>query len=159
MSTRYLSAKLFFAFAALNLIVSGIAIGHDRLLAEMYLNPLAWVALPGLVPISEALVSLAFGLLYLFVESGPKRRVSMRLSIAQLLLILLGFCGHLVMVRFWWRVLDVGQPELLPLPIWSTILSLTAFSISFVLFLLNIFAGNRTLPRASQNGLPVEAQR
>jgi hypothetical protein len=94
--------------------------------------------LPRLIPFAVAIVLAGFALLYFGFERKLKRPASVLLAVAQLILLLLGALGHSVIVRFWWRVLGEEQATGLPMPLWSVMLSMSAFMLSLVIFVVNI---------------------
>ena len=145
-NTSYIAAKLFFALGLLNVAIVAV---HPRgqFPTELYLNPHSLLIAPGIIPFTEALAAIAFGVVYLFLEMSLKRTFSARLSLIQMACLMVGFGAPLVVVRIWWWVLGVGEPRLLPLPFWSTLFSLTALSASFAVFLFNVFLATRISAR------------
>ena len=142
MATRYIPAKLFLALALVSFAV-GAALFRRELPLDMYLYPLGTLIFPRLIPLALGIISAAFGLIYLFVEKGYKRNLSISLTLVQIAFLLVGVFGHTIITRYWWRVLGDEQATNLPLPLWSVMLLLSGFSISAVAFLLNIFLVNR----------------
>jgi hypothetical protein len=148
MKKQNLSAKLFAGAAFLSALVGVILFPHGLPL-DFYVNPLFLVMLPRLIPFAVAIVLAGFALLYFGFERKLKRPASVPLAVAQLILLLLGALGHGVIVRFWWRVLGEEQATGLPMPLWSVMLSMSAFTLSLVIFVVNIYWSMRgTLRKA-----------
>jgi hypothetical protein len=136
-NNRYIAAKIFFGMALLFALV-GIVLLKQGLPADPHFYPLFFLMIPGLIPFSVAILLACFGVAYFGFERLAKQPVSLPLAVAHLILFLLGMYGHSVVVRFWWRVLGTEHATRVPMPVWSALLSATAFTLSLVLFLLNI---------------------
>jgi len=146
-NTRYLAAKLFFGVAFLSALI-GVVLLRSGLPLEFYVNPLFLVMLPRLIPFSVAILATCFGVAYLAFERKTKQPVSVPLAVTQLILFLLGTYGHSVIVRFWWRVLGEEHATGIPMPVWSVLLSMAAFTASLVVFVTNIvWSARRSLQK------------
>ena len=142
MSAKYISAKLFFVLA-LACFVVGAALSHNDLPGGIYSNPLLMVLFPRLIPFSLAIISACVGLAYFVAEKSFRRNARVWLTLVQITFLLVGVFGHIVIVRFWWRVLGEEHATNLPVPLWSVVLFIVSIVISFVVFLLNIFLSKR----------------
>lgn len=146
MKNQNLSARLFAGAAFLSALL-GVILFRGGLPLEFYVNPLFLLMFPRLIPFAFAIVSAGFALLYFGFERRLKRHASVPLAVAQLISLLVGAFGHSVIVRFWWRVLGEEQATGLPVPLWSVMLSMSAFMLSLVIFVVNIFWSMRRAPR------------
>jgi hypothetical protein len=146
MDNRYIPAKLFFVLATVCVAI-GAALFRPEWPLDMDLNPIVLIFTPRLIPFAVAIISAAFGLVFLAIERNFKWPVSVPLTLVQIAFFLGGVFGHTVLTRFWWRVLGEEHATNLQLPLWSVMLYLFAFTISVVVFFLNIFLGSRTLSR------------
>jgi hypothetical protein len=142
MNYRYIPAKLFLGLTLVCIAV-GVALFRTGLPVDMYLNPLAMLLLPRLIPFALAIISVGFALIYLVTERNFNRRVSVPLTLVQITFLLLGVFGQSVITRFWWQVLGGKQTANAPIPLWSVILGAFAPAASVLVFLLNIFSGKR----------------
>jgi hypothetical protein len=104
MSAKYISAKLFFVLA-LACFVVGAALSHNDLPGGIYSNSLLMVLFPRLIPFPLAIISACVGLVYFVAEKSSRRNARVWLTLVQITFLLVGVFGHIVIVRFWWRVL------------------------------------------------------
>jgi heme/copper-type cytochrome/quinol oxidase subunit 1 len=137
MKSRHLATKLCFGVAFL-FALGGLIFIKRGLLPGLTLDPLYFVLIPGLIPFSIAILLACFGALYLGFELMSNRSVSLPLAAAQLIFFLLGSYGHSVMMKFWWRVLGAEGSTAIPVPMWSMLLSASAFSLSLIVFVFNL---------------------
>ena len=150
-----MSAKLFFGLALVSAVI-GAALFRRDLPLDMYLFPLAVLNIPRLIPFGLGIISIGFGLAYLLMERGSKRRFSVPLTLVQIAFLLTGVFGQIILTRFWWRVLGEEQATNLPLPVWSAMLIVLGFPTSFLAFLANIFVGSRSPFRKASITSPKE---
>jgi len=141
---RYLAAKLFFGLALIS-VVSGLVLRQPGYSLDMYLNPVFLIYLPRLMPFALAIISAVFGAVYLVVEKGLTRPVSVRLAVVHLGFLLLAAYGHLVVVRFWSHVLGDNPPANPQIPLWSVFMSWSALIISIAAFFLNLLFPRRKI--------------
>ncbi|HEV2299639.1 MAG TPA: hypothetical protein VGR72_14125 [Candidatus Acidoferrales bacterium] len=145
MNTRYLSAKLFWGLAVLSFILGVVLLRRGLTLVD-YLNPLFLLFLPRLIPFGVAVLSIAFGLVYLVVERDFRRPPSVPLTVAHLTFFLLAIFGHIMSVHFIGRALSERHLQNPPMPLWGTGLFLFAFGASLVFFAMNIIRSARRTP-------------
>jgi hypothetical protein len=143
MNSRYVAPKLFFALAAL-CALAGIAlfrreaVGDYLSLQSPVLDLLSLAMIPRLIPFAAAVLSACFGLVYFTLESNFRRRPKISLVLVQLVSYLLAVLGHVILVRFWWRVLG-DEHATIPLPVWAGVLEFAGFVIFCLAFATNIF--------------------
>lgn len=145
MNARFLSARLFWGLALLSFIV-GVALFRRGLPLKFYFNPLFLLFFPRLIPFGVAVLSIAFGLVYLVVERDFRRPPSVPLTVAHLTFFLLAIFGHIMSVHFIGRALSEQHPENPPMPLWGTGLFLFAFAATIGSFALNIIRSARRTP-------------
>lgn len=142
MGAKYISAKLFFVLALVCFVI-GAALFRTDLSRGIFSSPLSIVFFPRLMPFSLGIVSACFGLVYFFIEKSFKRHARVSLTLAQMTFLLLGVFGHIVILRFWWRVLGEEQATNLAMPLWSVMLFYVSITVSLIVFLLNISLSKR----------------
>ena len=142
MSAKYVSAKLFFVLALVCFVV-GAALFRNDLPGGIYSSPLSMVLFPRLIPFPLAIISACLGLVYFVIEKDFRRNARVSLTLVQIAFLLAGVFGHIVIVRFWWRVLGEEHATNLPMPLWSVMLFYVSIVISFIVFFLNIFLSKR----------------
>jgi hypothetical protein len=142
MSAKYISAKLFFVLALVCFVV-GAALFRNDLPGGIYSNPVSTVLFPRLIPFPLAIISACLGLVYFVIEKSFRRNARVSLTLVQIAFLLVGVFGHIVIVRFWWRVLGEEHATNLPMPLWSVMLFNVSIVISFIVFFLNIFLSKR----------------
>jgi hypothetical protein len=145
MDIRYISAKLFLVLALICFVV-GAALFRTGSPPDIFIfsSPLAMVLFPRLIPFALGVVSACFGLVYFVIEKSFRRHARVSLTLVQMAFLLVGVFGHIVIVRFWWRVLGEDHATHLPVPLWSVMLFNVSITISVIVLLLNIFLGKRT---------------
>ncbi len=144
MNSRFLPAKLFFATALVCAVV-GVALFRRGLPLDMYLNPVALLVFPGLIPFALAIVSAVFGVICHGIEKDFRRSLSVPLTLAQIAFMLAAAWGHLGVIRFWDRTLTEGQAANLPFPFRSSWLFLSGIVISLAIFALNMARSSRAV--------------
>ena len=137
MNVRYISTKLFFVLALVCFVV-GVALFRSDLPRAIYSSPLSMVLFPRLIPFPLAIISACFGLVYFVIEKTLRRNARVSLTLLQITFLLVGVFGHIVIVRFWWRVLGEEHAANLSMPLWGVMLFHVSIAVSFIIFLLNI---------------------
>jgi hypothetical protein len=90
------------------------------------------VLFPRLIPFPLGIISACFGLVYLVIEKSFRRHARVSLTLVQMTFLLVGVFGHIVIVRFWWRVLGEERATNLSMPLWSVMLFNVSITVSCV---------------------------
>ena len=154
MHTRDLAAKLFLGLAILAAVV-GAFLYRDGLPGGFYWDLLSLFLFPRLIPFAVAILSACFALVYFGLEKKVNHPANVPLTVVHLVFFLLAVLGHTVHTLWWWRVLGQDHPINETLPMWSVLLSISAFAICCLAFVVNIFwTLRRTLPKDYQASSP-----
>lgn len=136
MNVRYFATKSFLGVAIV-FVLLGVVLVIRSLPVNPQLAPPLFLVAPGLVSFSLAVLSVCFALAYLAVERALRRPVSLPLTVAQSIFLLLATYRNGFITDLWWRVLYGQTPAYPRVRPWPVVLSEWAIVLSLLTFVAN----------------------